>query len=111
LETLEKRSELGDIVNQLSTLDACLSTILDSSSVFQVGDCAFRLRKLKFPLVRIARLKELVGDFWGAAKAVKMLAEVKSVDGAVTACGTQLLDLNKEAFGVKGIFKACKFLI
>ena len=108
---LQKRSELGDIVNQLSTLDACLSTAVDSNSVFQVGDCAFELAKLAFPLARIAKLKKLVGDVGGTAKVVRTLVEAKSVAQAVAVGGKQILDLIKEVSGVDDVVKACKFLI
>jgi hypothetical protein len=111
LKKLKERSQLGDKVNQLSKLDACLSTSLDNNSIFKVGDCAAELAKLAFPLARIARVKELVGDVGGAAKAVKDLVEAKSVGEAVAAGGSQVLDLVKEVSRVNHVVKACKFLV
>jgi hypothetical protein len=110
-DILQNRSELGAIANQLSTLDTCLSTAVDSNSIFQVGDCAFELAKLAFPLARIAKLKKLVGDVGGAERAVKTLVEAKSAAQAVTVGGSQVLDLIKEVSGVDDVVKACKFLI
>jgi hypothetical protein len=110
-EILQRRSELGDIVSQLSTLDACLSTAVDSNSIFKVGDCAFELAELVFPLARVAKVKKLVGDVGGAAKVVKTLGEAKSVSQAVAIGGSQVLDLVKEISGVNDVVKACKFLI
>ena len=108
---LKKRPELGDFVNQLSTLDVCLSTAVDNNSIFKVGDCAFDLAELVFPLARIAKVKKLVGDIGGAATVVKTLAEAKSMTQAVTAGRSQVLDLIKEVSGVNDVVKACKFLI